>query len=60
VWVPQGARSSPIFPFVVIATGRNQLGPALREIGILRLVIAIAAYVMVLILHGRLFRAPLV
>jgi uncharacterized membrane protein len=48
------------FPFIAIATGRNQLGAALREIGILRPVIAIAAYVMVLILHGRLFGVPLV
>jgi uncharacterized membrane protein len=48
------------FPFIAIATGRNQLGAALREIGILRPVIAIAAYVMVLIFHGRLFGVPLV
>jgi len=47
-------------PFTAIATGRNQLGPALREIGILRPVIASAAYVVVLIFHGRLFGAPLV
>jgi uncharacterized membrane protein len=47
-------------PFAAIATGRNQLRAALREIGILRLVIAIAAYVLVLMLHGRLFGAPLV
>src|SRR3984893_12109331 len=47
-------------PFTAIATGRNQLGPALREIGILRPVIATAAYVMVLIFHVRLFGAPLV
>jgi hypothetical protein len=39
-------------PFAAIATGRNELGPALREIGILRPVIATAAYVMVLVLHG--------
>jgi uncharacterized membrane protein len=47
-------------PFAAIATGRNELGPALREIGILRPVIATAAYVVVLVLHGRLFGAPLV
>ena len=47
-------------PFAAIATGRNELGPALREIGILRPLIATAAYVMVFVLHGWLFGAPLV
>ncbi len=47
-------------PIVAIATGRNQLRPALREIGVLRPFIAIAAYALFLILHGRLFGAPLV
>ena len=47
-------------PFVAIATGRNQLRPVLREIGVLRPFIAIAAYALFLILHGRLFGAPLV
>jgi uncharacterized membrane protein len=46
-------------PFAAIATGRNEFGPALREIGILRPLIATAAYVMVFVLHGRLFGAPL-
>lgn len=46
-------------PFAAIAAGRNELGLALREIGILRPVIAIAAYALLLILHGRLFGAPL-
>ena len=54
------AQATSNVPFTAIATGRNQLGPALREIGILRLVIATAAYVVVLIFHGRLFGAPLV
>jgi uncharacterized membrane protein len=47
-------------PFAAIATGRNQLRPALREIGILRPVIAIVAYALFFVLHGRLFGAPLV
>jgi len=47
-------------PFAAIATGRNQLRPALREIGILRPVIAIAAYALFFVFHGRLFGAPLV
>ena len=54
------AQATSNVPFAAIAAGRNQLGPALREIGILRPAIAIAAYVVVLILHGRLFRAPLI
>ena len=54
------AQATSNVPFAAIATGRNQLGPALREIGILRPVIATVAYVLVLIFHGRLFGAPLV
>jgi uncharacterized membrane protein len=54
------AQATSNLPFAAIATGRNQLGPALREIGILRPVIATVAYVLVLIFHGRLFGAPLV
>ena len=47
-------------PFAAIAAGRDQLRPALREIGILRPVIAIAAYALFFVFHGRLFGAPLV
>jgi len=47
-------------PFAAIAAGRNQLRPALREIGILRAVIAIAAYALFFVFHGRLFGVPLV
>jgi uncharacterized membrane protein len=54
------AQATSNVPFAAIATGRNQLGPALREIGILRPVIATVAYVLVLIFHGRLFGAPVV
>jgi len=53
------AQATSNIPFAAIATGRNQLRPALREIGILRPVIAIAAYALLLVLHGRLFGAPL-
>jgi uncharacterized membrane protein len=56
----QFARVTSNVPFAAIATGRNQLGPALREIGILRPLIATVAYTLVLIFHGRLFGAPLV
>jgi uncharacterized membrane protein len=47
-------------PFAAIAAGRNQLRPAVREIGILRPVIAIAAYALFFVFHGRLFGAPLI
>jgi len=53
------AQATSNVPFAAIAAGRNQLRPALREIGILRPVIAIAAYALLLVLHGRLFGAPL-
>jgi uncharacterized membrane protein len=45
-------------PFAAIAAGRNQLAPALKEIGWLRPLIAIAVYVWLFWLHGRLI-APL-
>jgi uncharacterized membrane protein len=47
-------------PFAAIVAGRNQLRPALREIGILRPVIATAAYALFFVFHGRLFGAPLI
>ena len=46
-------------PFAAIAAGRNALGPALREIGVLRLIIAVAVYAVLFVFHGRLFGAPL-
>lgn len=54
------ANATSNVPFAAIVTGRNQLGPALREIGILRPVVAAAVYALVLIFHQRLFGAPLV
>lgn len=54
------AQATSNIPFAAIATGSNELGPALREIGILRPVGAIAAFALLLALHGRLFGAPLV
>jgi uncharacterized membrane protein len=47
-------------PFAAIAAGRNRIGPALREIGIVKPLIAIAAYALVVYVHGRLFGAALV
>lgn len=43
-----------IVPFAAIATGRNQLGAALGEIGIWRALMAIGVYGLAFYLHGRL------
>jgi uncharacterized membrane protein len=53
------AHATSNVPFAAIAAGRNELRPALREIGILRPVIAVAAYALLLLFHGRLFGAAL-
>lgn len=45
-------------PFGAIYGGRNQLGPALREIGLVRPLIAIAVFAAVFLLHARLFGVP--
>jgi hypothetical protein len=45
-------------PFAAIASGRNQLAPALEEIGWLRPLIAVAIYLWLFWLHGKLI-APL-
>jgi uncharacterized membrane protein len=55
----QFARETSNVPFGAIAAGRNRLGPALREIGIVRPLIAIAIFAAAFALHGRLFGAPL-
>jgi uncharacterized membrane protein len=46
-------------PFAAILQRRNHFWPALREIGIVRPLIAIAVFVALFLLHGRLFGAPL-
>jgi uncharacterized membrane protein len=53
------AEATSSIPFAAIASGRNRLGPALREIGFLRPAIAIAVYAAFLVYHGRLFGIPL-
>jgi uncharacterized membrane protein len=40
-------------PFAAVVTGRNRLGPALREIGLWRPLAAIAVYVAAFYLHGQ-------
>jgi uncharacterized membrane protein len=46
-------------PFFAILSGRNQLGPALREIGFVRPAIALLVYAAIFVLHGRFFGRPL-
>ncbi len=53
------AQATSNFPFLAITSGRNSLGAALREIGIVRPLVAILAYALVFFFHGRLFGAPL-
>lgn len=55
----QFARQTSNVPFAAIVAGRNRLGPALREIGIVRPLIAIVVFAAVFALHGHLFGAPL-
>lgn len=52
-WTQFAAVTSNI-PFAAIAAGRNQLAPALREIGVWRPLAAIGVYVVVFYLHGRI------
>jgi uncharacterized membrane protein len=56
----QFARETSNIPFAAILEGRNYLGPALREIGIVRPLIALAVFAALFLLHGRLFGAPLI
>jgi len=57
-WQKFAAATSNV-PFAAIAAGRNRLGPALAEIGVLRPLIAVAVFALVFVLHGRLFGSPL-
>jgi uncharacterized membrane protein len=52
------ALSTSNIPFAAIVGGRNQLGAALRETGIVRPLIAVAIYAAVFSFHARLFGAP--
>jgi uncharacterized membrane protein len=52
------AASTSNIPFAAIAGGRNALGPALAEIGIVRPLLALVVFAAIFWLHGR-FIAPL-
>jgi uncharacterized membrane protein len=57
-WEQFASQTSNV-PFGAIVGGRNQLFPALREIGIVRPVVAIAIFAALVFLHGRFFGASL-
>jgi uncharacterized membrane protein len=50
----QFATATSNIPFAAIAAGRNQLVPALVEIGVWRPLVAIGVYALAFYLHGRL------
>lgn len=52
------AQATSNVPFAAIVRGRNQLGAALREIGIVRPLIAVAVYAVTFMVHARLFGVP--
>jgi uncharacterized membrane protein len=54
------AQQTSNVPFAAIATQRNHLGMAMHEIGIVRPLLAIAVFVALFLLHGRLFGGPLI
>ena len=53
------AQATSSVPFLAIVSGRNNLSPAMREIGVVRPLAAILAYVLVFWFHGQLFGASL-
>jgi uncharacterized membrane protein len=57
-WEQFASQTSNV-PFAAIFSGRNQLAPALREIGIVRPLVAIAVFAALFFLHGRFFGAAL-
>ena len=52
------AHATSNWPFAAIAAGRNQLGAALREIGLVRPLVALAIYAAAFVFHARLFGVP--
>jgi uncharacterized membrane protein len=56
----QFAQTTSSVPFSAILSGRNNIVSALREIGVVRPLVAVLAYVLIFCFHGRFFGAPLV
>lgn len=54
------AQKTSNVPFAAIVSGRNSMAAALKEIGVVRPLVALVAYALVIVFHGRLFGAPLV
>jgi uncharacterized membrane protein len=55
----QFARTTSSVPFAAILSGRNRIGSAVSEIGLVRPLVAVLAYVLIFYFHGRLFGASL-
>jgi uncharacterized membrane protein len=53
------ARGTSSVPFAAIMSGRNSMAAAIKEIGVLRPLVALMAYALVIVFHGRLFGTPL-
>ena len=53
------AQTTSSVPFAAILTGRNNIFSALKEIGIVRPLLAALAYALIFYYHGRFFGAPL-
>src|SRR3989440_5091224 len=56
----QFAQTTSSVPFAAILSGRNSTVLALREIGVVRPLVAVLAYALIFYFHGRVFGAPLV
>ncbi|HUJ52337.1 MAG TPA: NnrU family protein [Steroidobacteraceae bacterium] len=54
------AQKTSSLPFAAIVSGRNSMAAAVREIGLVRPLVALIAYALVIVFHGRFFGAPLV
>ncbi len=53
------AQATSNVPLVAILSGRNSIGSALREIGIVRPLVALLAYALIFCFHGRFFGVSL-
>jgi uncharacterized membrane protein len=56
----QFAQTTSSVPFAAILSVRNSMVSALREIGVVRPLVAVLAYALIFFFHGRFFGAPLV
>jgi uncharacterized membrane protein len=54
------AQKTSSVPFAAILSGRNSMASAMKEIGVVRPLVALIAYALVIVFHGRFFGAPLV